>query len=80
MALQMNPEKRTTSFSNRIISPFLDPHDIINISEPDPVAFYNSSGRRRALLAETTGRGGYNENPNGRGGYNEDPTGRGGYN
>jgi hypothetical protein len=35
---------------------------------------------RRALLAETTGRGGYNENPNGRGGYNEDPTGRGGYN
>ncbi|KAJ6998045.1 hypothetical protein NC653_014299 [Populus alba x Populus x berolinensis] len=32
------------------------------------------------ISSETTGRGGYNENPNGRGGYNEDPTGRGGYN
>ncbi|KAJ6920202.1 hypothetical protein NC651_013957 [Populus alba x Populus x berolinensis] len=80
MALQMNPEKELPHSQIGFFLLFLDPHDTINISEPDPVAYYNSSGRRRALLAETTGRGGYNKNPNGRGGYNEDPTGRGGYN
>ncbi|KAB5557287.1 hypothetical protein DKX38_008196 [Salix brachista] len=35
---------------------------------------------RRALLAETAGRGGYNAHPDGRGGYNAHPDGRGGYN
>ncbi|KAJ6412543.1 hypothetical protein OIU84_005572 [Salix udensis] len=35
---------------------------------------------RRALLAETDGRSGYNAHPDGRSGYNAHPDGRGGYN